>query len=155
MNSEILEHYKKMQERFKLPKLNELRETFKFEIENEDGMFDHIRLEISDRLFTFTEKIIEPIIAGSDSFCCLFEQNMLTEEEKNDLFGIYKKIQVLKWENNLLIIHANEEKTMRWIRKAWDFWNTELEAKIVKICKKLSIGWECLEIENKETNYHG
>jgi len=69
MNSEILERYKKMQERFKLPRLNELRDTFKFDIEKKDGMFDQIRLEISDRLFTFTEKIIEPIIAGSDSFC--------------------------------------------------------------------------------------
>jgi len=144
MNSEILERYKKMQERFKLPRLNELRDTFKFDIE-----------EISDRLFTFTEKIIEPIIAGSDSFCCLFEQNMLTDEERNDLFRVYKKIQVLKWENNLLITHPNEKEAMKWIRKTWNFWNNELENKIIKLCKKLSVGWECLEFENKETNYHG
>ena len=155
MNSEILERYKKMQERFKLPRLNELRDTFKFDIEKKDGMFDQIRLEISDRLFTFTEKIIEPIIAGSDSFCCLFEQNMLTDEERNDLFRVYKKIQVLKWENNLLITHPNEKEAMKWIRKTWNFWNNELENKIIKLCKKLSVGWECLEFENKETNYHG
>jgi hypothetical protein len=155
MNSDILERYKKMQERFNLPQLKELKDTFKFEIENEDGIFDQIRNGISDRLFAFTEKIIEPIIAGSDSFCCLFEENMLTDNERNDLFRLYKKIQVLKWENNLLLTHPNDKETMKWIRKAWNFWNSELEDKIIKICKKFSVGWECLEIENKETTYHG
>ena len=155
MNSDILNRYKKVQERFDLPQLKELKDTFKFEIENKDGMFDQIRIEVSDRLFTFTEKIIEPVLAGSDSFCCLFEQNMLTDKERSDLFKIYKKIQVLKWENNLLITHPNEKETLKWIRNAWNFWNTELENKIVKICKRFSSGWEYLEVEDKGTNYHG
>ncbi len=155
MNSDILERYRKVQERFNLPKFNDLKDTFQFEIDKEDGMFDQIRIEISERLFTFTEKIIEPIIAGSDSFCCLFEQNMLTDEEKNDLFRLYKKIQVLKWENNLLLTHPNEKKTMTWIAEAWSFWNNELESRLIEICKKFSNGWEYLVFENKETYYHG
>jgi len=57
-----------MQDRFDLPQLNELKERFKFDLEENEKIFDQIRNEISERLFTFTEKIIEPVIAGSDSY---------------------------------------------------------------------------------------
>src|SRR3989344_3858802 len=117
MNSEIPERYKRMQDKLQLPKLNELRETFKFEIENEEEIFDQIRIEISERLFTFTERIVEPIIAGSDSLCCMFEQNMVTDEERSRMFELYKKIQVLKWENNILMMRPDEKEIAKWINK--------------------------------------
>ena len=83
-----LSRYKKLQERFGLPKLHELKNTFKFEINGENEIFDQIRVEMSDRLFSFSDRIIEPIIAGSEAYCCLYEQNMLTEEERQELFEI-------------------------------------------------------------------
>lgn len=155
MNSEIPERYKRMQDLFGLPKLTDLRETFKFEIENEEEIFDQIRIEISDKLFTFTERIIEPIIAGSDSLCCLFEQNMITEEERVKMFELYKKIQALKWENNVLMLSPNEKETAKWIKKTWNFWNSEMEANLSSICRKLSFSWKGLKFENYKSHYHG
>jgi hypothetical protein len=155
METDIFEKYRKLQEKFNLPQLNELKETFRFEIEKEDEMFDQIRVEMSDRLFTFTEKLIEPIIGGSDSFCCMFEQNMVTDRERNELFMIYKKIQVLKWENNLLTMKPDEERTVEWIMKAWSFWNNELECTLTKLCQKLSSSWGNLKLKNEKTSYHG
>ena len=141
--------------KFDLPQLNDLKQTFRFEIEKEDEMFEQIRLEISERLFTFTEKLIEPIIGGSDSFCCMFEQDMINNKERNELFKIYRKIQVLKWENNLLTMKPDEERTMQWIRKAWSFWNNELESTLTSLCDKLSTSWEDLRLKNEKTDYHG
>jgi len=155
METEIFEKYRKIQEKFNLPHLNELKETFKFEIEKEDEIFDQIRMEISDRLFTFTERLIEPIIGGADSFCCLFEQNMITKKERFELFILYKKIQVLKWENNLLTMKPDEAKTAEWIAKAWAFWNEELETMLTELCRKLSISWGNLKLKNEKTSYHG
>ena len=51
------ERYKKIQEKFNLPQLHDLRNTFKFELEDSEKLIDDIRTEISDRLFGFTEKI--------------------------------------------------------------------------------------------------
>jgi hypothetical protein len=155
MNSKIFEKYKELQERFNLPQLNELKETFNFDIEQEENIFDQIRNEISDKLFTFTEKLIEPVIGGSDSFSCLFEQDMITEKDRNELFAIYKKIQVLKWENNMLTMKPDEKLTARWIQKAWDLWNSELEDNLAMLCKKLSTCWGNLKSENQKTYYHG
>lgn len=155
MNPEVLERYKRAQEKFGLPHFNQLKETFKFDIENDNEIFDQIRHEISERLFSFTERIIEPIIAGSESICCLFEQSMVSQEEKKTLFELYKKIQVLKWENNLLILKPEEKQTMEWIRKTWDFWNNELGDELGKTCKKLSESWKDLRFKEAKTYYHG
>ena len=155
MNRVILDKYKKMQGRFNLPHLNELKNTFKIELEEDDRIFEQIRLEMSDRLFTFTERIVEPIIGGVESFSGIFEQNMLTEEEREKLFRLYKKIQVLKWENNLLIMKPDEKATAKWIKKTWDFWNNEMELELRQVCKKLSISWKDLRFKEEKTHYLG
>ena len=147
--------YKKLQERFGLPKLNELKNTFKFELNNEHEIFDQIRTEISDRLFSFSDRIVEPIIAGSESYCCLYEQNMVTDNERQEMFEIYKKIQELKWENNLLMLNPNEKDTAEWISKTWALWNNEMTATLSRVCKKLSLGWKNMKIKDEKTYYQG
>ena len=155
MSPESFDKYRKMQDKFDLPQLNVLKETFKFDIEESDGLFDQIRTGISDRLFAFTERIIEPVIAGCDSYSCMFEQEMLTERERQKLFDIYKKIQVLKWENNLLMIHHDEQRTAAWVKKTWNLWNLEIEKELSLVCKKLSNSWDDLKFKTEIQNYHG
>ncbi|HLC67927.1 MAG TPA: hypothetical protein VJI12_03535 [archaeon] len=155
MSPQNFQRYRRMQDKFDLPQLKELKARFKFEVEENEKIFDQIRTEISERLFTFTDKIIEPIIAGADSYACLFEQEMLTDGERQKLFDIYKKIQVLKWENNLLMVQPDENKTAEWVKKTWELWNNELEGELSKTCKKLSNSWSTIRFETEKQNYHG
>ena len=143
-----------MQDRFNLPHLNELKERFKFDIEENEKIFDQIRNEISERLFTFTEKIIEPVIAGSDSYSCIFEQEMLTEKDRQKLFDIYKKIQVLKWENSLLMLQPDEKKAAVWVKKTWELWDSEIEEELSKTCRKLSNSWKDLRFKTEHSTYN-
>ena len=147
--------YKKMQTKFNLPQLNELKETFKFDLEENGKIFDQIRSEISERLFTFTDKIIEPVIAGSDSYSCIFEQEMLSDEERQKLFDLYKKVQALKWENNLIMLQPDEKRAAEWVKKTWEFWNTEFEDELSRLCRKLSTSWDTLTFKSDKTVYHG
>ena len=147
--------YKKMQMKFDLPQLSELKETFKFDLEGNEKIFDQIRSEVSERLFTFSDKIIEPVIAGSDSYACIFEQEMLSDRERQKLFDLYKKIQVLKWENNLVMLQPDEKKAAEWVKKTWEFWNAELESELSRLCRKLSISWNNLTFKSEKSVYHG
>lgn len=155
MNSEIFDKYRKMQEEMSLPQLNELKEKFKIEVEEDDKIFDNIRTEMSEKLFMFSERIIEPVIGGMDSFSCLFEQNMVTEAERQELFGLYKKIQMLKWENNTLLISPDDKKVAEWIKKTWDLWNNEMQEKLLKFSTKMSSGWGDLSFKKKRSAYLG
>lgn len=154
MKPDVLEKYRKFQTKYELPHLNELKQAFKFDTDSFENM-DQLRMEISDQLFAFTEKVIEHVMTGNESFCCLFEQDMINTDERRKMFELYKKIQVLKWENNLLMIKPNEKQTVEWIRKTWDLWNNDLEAEITKICKKLSSSWGDLHFKTEKTTYHG
>ena len=153
-SSTSVEKYKKIQIKFGLPKINELKETFKFDLETDDKIFDQIRMEISDRIFVFTEKIIEPLISEPDSLSSFLEQSMITEADRQRLFGLYRKIQTIKWENNFLSINSDEKEAAAWIRRTWDFWNNELKNELADICKKLSVSWKDLKIEKEDnTSY--
>jgi len=156
MENSIFKKYKEIQKRFQLPRLDELQNTFRFEIHEEgrsDLILDQIRNEISEMVFSVSEKILEHILSGSDNICCMFEQGMITKKEYNEMFSLYKKIQALKWENNLLAIKYDEKRTIEWIKKIWKLWNSELEEKLMNICKKLAIGWEELKLKKEEMQY--
>ena len=150
-----LERYKKLQVKFDLPQLSELKNAFKFDLDSDEEIFDQLRVEMSDRLFSFTERILEPIVSLPDNFSSLYEQSMLTQEEREDVFEIYKKVQALKWENNLLMITPDEKETAKWIKRVWAFWNSELNPKLTVISKKMSSGWKNLKIKDEKTIYHG
>jgi len=154
MKTDVLQQYKKIQIKFNLPHINELKQTFKCDSETYENI-DQLRVGISDQLFAFTERVIEHVIVGGDSFCCLFEQDMLTDEERKKLFELYKKIQVLKWENNMLMVKPSDKKTGEWLSKAWSLWNNEVEAETTKICKKLSASWSDLTFKEDKVRYMG
>ena len=140
-----------MQERFRLPHLNRLQSIFQFELE-ECNNLDGIRDEISDRLFEFTERVIEPLI-WSGHHCHMIERDMLNHEEATELFEIYKKIQALRWKNNLLAIKPNPEGTAQWIRDMWEFWRG-FEGRAASLCTKFSKGWGSLCFRETPTDYH-
>ena len=108
-----IEKYNSLQTEMNLPKLDDLQKTFNLDLDFfEDSIVDHVRDEVADAIFDFSEKIIEPLITG-ENFCCEFEQKMLNKKELDDIFDLYKKIQSLKWENNILSIKNNEKKSKK------------------------------------------
>lgn len=147
MGPPIKKQTKFLRRQYKLPKMTEL--TKKFDIDSKDFKnLDELRLEMSDSLFDLAEKIIEPVVVG-ENFCCMFEQQMLTQEEKDKLFELYKKIQSLKWENNMLSIKTDNKKSAKCIKKMWDLYNI-LEKDLKVICKKLSVEWENFEFKTSD-----
>jgi hypothetical protein len=154
MKNDNLEKYRRAQEKFGLPDIQILKEKFNIEIKSDEKFFDQIRNEVSESVFNISERILEPLVGQPESFCCLFEQDMVTDEERMKLFELYRKIQVLKWENNTLMLHPDEKKIIEWIAKMWDFWNNELEGDITNVCKKLSVGWQNLSFSKEKTYYH-
>lgn len=149
----VMEKYKKFQDVHNLPHLSKLTQTFGFDIEEEDEILDQIRLEVFEKILSFTEKVLEPIIMGSESYSSMLEQEMLSKREREDLFDIYRKIQSLKWQNYMISLKPDETKNAEWIKKAWSFWTDDFEKKIMETCSKLSAGWDNIKFEKPKKNY--
>jgi|SRR3989339_1321356 len=148
----VLDSYRKAQSRLGLPQFEKLQNIFQFEIEEQDDIHD-VRNEISNRLFDFTERVIEPILWGSHN-SSMIEREMLVEMDVYNLFEAYKEIQSLRWRNNLLTIKANETSTMEWIRDMWKFWR-DFEPLTEKLSVKFSNGWKNLKFKEVATEYQG
>ncbi len=147
----FIDEYRKIQERFNLPHLEKLRQVFQFEIE-EVSDINQMRDEISEKLFDFVERVIEPLM-WSGHHTHLIERDMLTEGELAELFELYKKIQALRWRSNMLMIKPNSEESAKWIQKSWQFWS-ELENTMSRLCRKFSMSWENLKFRNEKVDYN-
>jgi len=147
----MLDSYKKLQEKFRLPHLQALQVAFQFKADD-DSDIDDIRSEISNKLFEFTESVIEPLL-WSQHYAHIIERDMLTSDESKSIFELYKQIQSLRWRNNLLTIRPNDDDTARWISDLWIFWSN-FERVTGSVCDKFSKGWSSLSFKETETEYH-
>jgi hypothetical protein len=115
---------------------------------------DQMRTEMSDKLFDFTEKIIEPLLGNPENLCCMFEQGMMDRDDMKELFSIYKKVQELKWKHNLLILTNDKKGTEEWIKSTWKLWTEDIQQKLIRLCEKLSDGWAKVNFTDAKTDYH-
>ncbi|MFH1630990.1 MAG: hypothetical protein ABIA21_02075, partial [Candidatus Aenigmatarchaeota archaeon] len=114
---------------------------------------NHVRTEISHKIFDFSENIVEPLI-WCTQHCHSVERDMLTKDEYGDIFYLYKKIQSLRWRNHVLKIRPDKNETAKWIRDMWTFWK-DFEPKVTKLCDKFSKGWETVSFKENPAEYHG
>ena len=133
--------------------LQKLQQVFQFDAEEFDGDIDEIRNEISNKLFDFTERVIEPLV-WSHHHSHVIEQEMLSPVEGKELFELYKQIQAFRWRNNILSIKSNNIETNKWIRDLWSFWQ-DFEKKTTKIFEKFASGWETLKFKKENVEYNG
>lgn len=149
--TDILEEYKKLQVKFNLPEIQELKTMFQFD-DNVAGI-EEMRSEMSSKVFEFMERVVEPLVWCNNQ-CHMIEKSMLTEDESQELFSTYKKTQALKWRNNLLSMKPDQKESAKLIKDLWDFWNA-FEPNMSKICMKFSEGWSDLRFKQEHVNYHG
>ena len=156
MEKNILEKYKKFKVIYKLPHFSELETNFKIDCENiSTGVIDHIRNEMSEKIFSVSERILEPIIGNFDSLSSVYEQDMIKKDEKRKLFNIYRKIQVLKWKNTMLMINPDDKESAKWIKDTWTLWKNELKTEVTILCKNMSVRWDTFESKKENPNYCG
>jgi len=148
----VLELYRKAQNKLGLPQFKQLETIFQLSIEEEDDIHD-VRNEISNRLFDFTERVIEPLL-WSTHHSNIIEREMMTEAETAKIFEVYKEIQSLRWRNNLLTMKLDEKSTMEWIRDLWSFWKG-FEPVMEELSVKFSEGWKNLKFKEVIQEYHG
>ena len=149
--TDLLEDYDKIRAKFNLPEMKEIKYTFQL---NEDVKnIEQVCNEMTNKIFDYIERVVEPLVWCNNQ-CHMIERSMLRKDEVKDLFSTYKKIQALKWRNNLLTIKPNRPESIKLIKDLWLFWN-DFEPNMSKICTKFSDGWSNLTFKKEQVEYHG
>lgn len=147
--------YSKLRKKYKkLPDWEWLNRNFKIKIEEDGHILEQIRTSVAEKLDMMAHSIIEPIIGGGENYCCYYERSMLSAQEKTDMFDIYKVLQSLLWKSNSIAVDFDEKGAAEWLAEVSRKFE-EVRPALIKLCDRLSDGWENYKKHEVETAYHG
>ncbi len=147
--------YVKLRKKYKkLPEWSWIQKNFKMKFDDEGPVLEEIRHGMTDKIENIAQNVIEPVISMSESYCCWFERKMITPQEKDKMFQIYKQLLSLIWASNRVSVEFSEKDLAEWIvevKKHWD----PMKNGVVAFCKTLETGWKTYESKEEKTAYHG
>lgn len=134
--------YKNLSKLFNLPKFSELNNEFEIHsIDKPDFVLRNLRRKMHEKV-EFFSKIIESIIHPSgESIIHSYESDFFSEEEKNKLTDIHKKLLIYERKSILLDIGSSEENEAVFINNLFSEWNS-IKSDLKNIMNKLISGWD-------------
>ncbi len=145
--------YEKLRKRYKkLPSWDWVEKNFFFKPE-EGLMLVQIKRNIFEKFESIAEDM-ESLLSVGESLESFYERKMLTMQEREKLFEVYKTIKSLLWSCNKISIEYSEKQHADWIVSAKTSWE-KIKPDISKFCEKLSEGWKTYQKPETDTSYHG
>ncbi len=146
--------YQKLKKKHKkLPDLKWLKENFNLRLEEGLPILEQIRVQIVDRIEK-TRGLIEPLIGASETYSSWFEKKMLSKREKEDIFKIYKKLQMIYWRANKVGLGSPNRYYVDWLISVKELWS-DLKPLLTSVFDKISVSWGKYHKKESDTSYHG
>ncbi|MFW6283554.1 MAG: hypothetical protein ACOC1P_05905 [Minisyncoccales bacterium] len=137
---EIKEKYKALQDKYGLAGFEELDKEFEInDITNGNIILREIRDRIIEKFDEYV-KILEGIVQPDTNLVHMYEAKVFNDDEKNDIFNLYKRFLYLERFSIETQIIDGEEKMSEWINLAFKEW-MELKPKILDIIIRLKESW--------------
>ncbi len=149
----VNKEYESLRKKYKLPEWKWAEKNFIFKIEPDVPILVQLRRSIADRLDNLLN-ILEPIITPAESYASFLERKMLSLQEREEAFELFKRLQSFLWTSDRISLEYDEREYAEWIMSVKDFWE-QIKEDLRKLFKKLSIGWKEFKKPEAETAYHG
>ncbi|MBW2995729.1 hypothetical protein KY332_00345 [Candidatus Woesearchaeota archaeon] len=144
----IKEKYKELSKKYKLPSFNEINNEFEVSgIEKEDFLLREVRRKIVEKIEIYSD-LLHIFLHPEASLCEMFECRAFTDEEKDKIFNVYKKLMFFNRYSIEVSIDEDNEKTAKFIKDVWKDWK-DIKENILPTVKKVKGSW-LKEIDIKE-----
>ena len=153
--SNIKNEYQKLSKRYSLPLFEKIDNEFEIStIENEKFLLRQIRRRIIEKLEVIIKLFDELIQPEASSYAQIYEYKAFEEEEKKEVYNLYKKLLAFYREAFVIDIQTDEKKEADFFKRLFDLWLEEKE-KIIKIINKIKQSWETESKSDEELGYFG
>jgi len=133
------EHYEELAKEFSLPEFEKLDQEFGLgDIDKENILFG-IKERILDRIDSYA-KIIEGIIQPETSLTDMYESKVFSDEEKQNMFIIYKRFIYLDRYSMQTELEDGNIKLAEFISESYKEW-LKIKDKVLAIIVKLKESW--------------
>lgn len=132
--------YEKFREKYDLPSYEELNWEYEIgDIEEDELVIRNIRKKVTEKI-EHTANILSGIIQPDTEISSLHEISFFTEEEKQDVIKLYKKLMYYYRWASVLNVDDTEELNAKYIKDANEKLK-EMKPKLLKIFEKLKESW--------------
>lgn len=155
MENKIEAEYNKLCKKFKLPKFEEIDREFEIStLENERFLINNILRRIVEKLEVYTEAIGNLVHPDASSLTSMYEIRYFSDDEKNDMYKLFKKLMKINREIVELLLDADEKKEADFLNGFFNEWlnmKNDLKAYI----SKMKESWEKESTIEEDLGYFG
>ncbi|MAH32854.1 hypothetical protein CL615_00505 [archaeon] len=155
MTSEIEQEYNNLSKKYSLPAFKEIDKEFEISsLEDTSFLLRNTLRKISEKLEFYTNMLNDLLQPDTSSLSSMHEISFFTEEEKNDIYQIFKQLMKLNRNITELILEADEDKTAQFLNSFFTEW-LEIKKVLISCTNKMKKSWEKETTMEQELGYFG
>src|SRR3989338_4023731 len=141
MANEIEQEYAKLSKKYKLPKFKDIDAEFEISaLDNEKFLIKNILRSISEKLEFYIEAIGSLVHPDGSSISSMYEIRFFTEDEKNGMYRLFKKL--MKTDRNVieLVLKNDEKEQSDFLNKFIADWK-DMKKELLNYIEKMKDSW--------------
>lgn len=139
---DIKEAYEKISKKYSLPGFEKLDNEFEISfIDKEAFLIRSIRRKMNEKVIFFCRIIEGVLFPQGASYISAVESKALTDEEKQNILEVYKKLMGYERRSLMLDTDSDDEKDARYIKSLYKEW-PEFKKVVGEFVKKLEKAWK-------------
>jgi hypothetical protein len=139
------EIYNSYSSKYGLPEFETVQKFLELSSLEDNGLLlIHIKKNLTDKISSYID-ILDPVVHPDSSINSIYENSFFSEDEKNRIFNLFRKLMVLDKEGSLSLLDESDEANVRFIRKFFEAY-PEIKKELEKILNKEKDSWQKEEI---------
>jgi hypothetical protein len=155
MENKIESEYNTLYKKYKLPKFSDIDSEFEIScIENEKFLLKGILNKILEKIEFYSDLLGNLVHPNESSFSNMHEMRLFSEEDKDDMYKLYKKLMKNNRAIIALVLDNNEKNQADFLGNFFSEWQS-LKKELVIYLKKLEESWEKETSISEDIGYLG
>ena len=155
MENKIEKEYNNLCKKYKLPKFNEIDSEFEIStLENERFLIKNILKKMAEKLEFYIEMMGNLVHPDGSSMSSMYEIRFFSDDEKNDMYMLFKKL--MKNHRNIikLMLENNEKEQVNFLNDFFIEWSN-IKRELATYLSKMEESWDKESTIKEDTGYLG
>ena len=155
MTNEIEQGYNKLRKKYKLPKFNEIDSEFEISnLESARFLIKNILRRIEEKLEFYIEVIGNLVHPDVSSLSTMYEVRYFSDDEKNEVYMLFKKLMKANRSIIGLILVSDEKKQTDFLNGFLNEWQ-DMKKELIDHIGKMKDSWEKESTIEEDLGYFG
>ena len=155
MVNEIEKEYNKLSKKFKLPKFKEIDSEFEISnLESARFLIKNILRRIEEKLEFYIEVIGNLVHPDASSLSTMYEVRYFSDDEKNDVYMLFKKLMKANRSIIELVLVSDEKKQTDFLKGFLNEWQ-DMKKELINHIGKMKDSWEKESTIEEDLGYFG